>query len=323
MQEAGRKLVLAARDGELRDCKELLKLLPAIDFAEPPLTRTAFWHAAWKGHESVCRLLLEKGAAINHQDFEGRTPLHEAAYHGHAHIVKFLLENDAAIDMPDAAGETPLMRAVRGRRIEVVEILLKNGAKTNIVTPDELTSFHLAAFEGQPELAKCLFYRGSWRNRFSLQERIEAGRVRQSLADQSSLSDSQATLEGNGVAEATDAADDPVETESLEEVPTPQPEIDEEKEQDAVPSEASSPRSSCFGAFDDPLRNGEDEFAQRSIHSEDSFDNDVPEVEAKKDIVASGVESEEGETEDTRDPRARIEPESSEDGDREDAVAMD
>ncbi|CBZ51340.1 ankyrin repeat domain protein, related [Neospora caninum Liverpool] len=287
--EAGRKLVLAARDGKLRDCKELLKLLPAIDFAEPPLMRTAFWHAAWKGHEAVCRLLLEKGAAINHQDFEGRTPLHEAAHHGHAHIVKFLLENNAAIDLPDA----------------IVEILLKGGAETNFVTPDELTSFHFAAFEGSPELAKYLYYKGSWRNRFSLQERIEAERAEQLIADQSSLSAERTKPEGVVAAEATDTAGDLIEAASLEKEAIPVPEADQEKEQEAEGNgqnrtpESAATRLSSFGGFDDTLEDGNHEVAERSIHSVDSVDH-ARETEGEADEgtdfpVTGSKEAEKGE----------------------------
>ncbi|KFH07155.1 ankyrin repeat-containing protein [Toxoplasma gondii MAS] len=273
------------------------------------LMRTAFWHASWKGHEAVCRLLLEKGAAINHQDFEGRTPLHEAAHHGHAHIVKFLIENNAAIDMPDAAGETPLMRAVRGGRIEIVEILLKGGAETNLITPDELTSFHFAAFEGNPELAKYLFYKGSWRNRFSLQERIESQRAEQLIAEQPSYTGEPMKSEGAVAGEGTDAAETFFEAESLEIEVTPTPEADQGRE-DVASGQNRTPRSSAsrlssFGPFDDKVEDGNRENAERSIHSVDSGDYHARETEGEANNGTGYPGTGQGEGETERRPSSR------------------
>ena len=63
--------------------------------------RTALWHAACRGHEAVTRLLLDRGASVNHQDVRGSTALHKAAAHGHQQIAELLIERGANVDLPD------------------------------------------------------------------------------------------------------------------------------------------------------------------------------------------------------------------------------
>ena len=51
--------------------------------------------AAYKGHEDVVQLLLDRGAKPNLADHMGHTPLHWAASHGHKGVVQLLLERGA------------------------------------------------------------------------------------------------------------------------------------------------------------------------------------------------------------------------------------
>ncbi|KAI9764162.1 MAG: hypothetical protein M1840_008644 [Geoglossum simile] len=53
--------------------------------ADTPLLR-----AAEKGHETVARLLLEKGADLNAKTLDGKTALHLAAENGHVMVVRLL-----------------------------------------------------------------------------------------------------------------------------------------------------------------------------------------------------------------------------------------
>lgn len=75
--------------------------------SESQYCRTALWHAACRGHEGVARLLLDRGANVNHQDVRGSTALHEAAVHGQQQIAELLIERGASIDMPDFVGCSP------------------------------------------------------------------------------------------------------------------------------------------------------------------------------------------------------------------------
>src|SRR4051812_26634608 len=61
-------------------------------------------NAAKKGQTAEVRGLLEKGAAVDSRDKEGRTPLMLAAEHGRVDTVPLLLENGAKPDARDKEG---------------------------------------------------------------------------------------------------------------------------------------------------------------------------------------------------------------------------
>lgn len=90
--------------------------------------------AVFKGHEPLCRLLLEKGADVGTRCNYRRswTPLIYAAHNGRKDIVRLLLQNGADVNELDETGATALMRAVTSRSLEVSRFLLENGADPNI-----------------------------------------------------------------------------------------------------------------------------------------------------------------------------------------------
>jgi ankyrin repeat protein len=56
--------------------------------------------AAENGHESVVKLLLERGVEVDSKDIEyGLTPLSWAALRGHESVVKLLFEKDSVVDL--------------------------------------------------------------------------------------------------------------------------------------------------------------------------------------------------------------------------------
>jgi ankyrin repeat protein len=96
---------------------------------EPSLTR-----AANNGHETMLRLLLEKGADLNieEKDGRGRTPLEWAAVNGHEAVVKLLLEKVADTNVKDGCGRTALWWAAENGHEATVKLLLDKGDDTNI-----------------------------------------------------------------------------------------------------------------------------------------------------------------------------------------------
>src|ERR1043166_9450043 len=62
--------------------------------------------AARKGQAERITELLGKGAPVNADDKNGRTPLMLAAQHGHADVVKLLLAKGAQLDARDHQGWT-------------------------------------------------------------------------------------------------------------------------------------------------------------------------------------------------------------------------
>lgn len=119
---------------------------------------TALSWACLKGHLPVVRYLVESGAATDHADKNGRTPLDLAAFYGDSEVVsswaggynchlagahhchnalssqvQFLVDHGAMIEHVDYSGMRPLDRAVGCRNTSVVVALLKKGAKIGTI----------------------------------------------------------------------------------------------------------------------------------------------------------------------------------------------
>ena len=85
--------------------------------------------AAQGGYEDLVRLLLERGAYIEHRDNKGYTPLINAAINGHREVVRLLLDRHAKLEeQSDRTKDTALSLACSGGRYEVAELLLQRCA---------------------------------------------------------------------------------------------------------------------------------------------------------------------------------------------------
>lgn len=90
---------------------------------------TALTLAAQGGYEDLVRLLLERGAYIEHRDNKGYTPLINAAINGHREVVRLLLDRHAKLEeQSDRTKDTALSLACSGGRYEVAELLLQRCA---------------------------------------------------------------------------------------------------------------------------------------------------------------------------------------------------
>ena len=54
---------------------------------------TPLHEAAWKGHLSVCQLIVDNVDDKNPKNDNGKTPLHLASENGHSLVVQLILEN--------------------------------------------------------------------------------------------------------------------------------------------------------------------------------------------------------------------------------------
>jgi ankyrin repeat protein len=75
------------------------------------------------GHETVVRLLLEKGADVKAKTSSGWTALHLAARGGHEAVVRLLLEKGADAKAKTSSGWTALHLAARVGHEVVVRLL--------------------------------------------------------------------------------------------------------------------------------------------------------------------------------------------------------
>ncbi|MEB3177910.1 MAG: ankyrin repeat domain-containing protein, partial [Nostocaceae cyanobacterium] len=93
--------------------------------------RTLLHWAAKSANESVIKFLLDRGAKVNIQDKQGKTPLHFAAVaspYSTEDALKLLIAKGADVNVKDKNGNTPLSLAAKSQFKEVVKFLKQNGA---------------------------------------------------------------------------------------------------------------------------------------------------------------------------------------------------
>lgn len=163
--DAGRDLIIAARDGHLDTVKRLVAEGADVDVRHG---YTPLMAAARFGHVDIIQFLLTKGADVNAKgQFDNATALSYAAWNRNLELVKTLLAHGAGVDVPEAEGFTPLLAAVKGypettntpRETvrEIVRLLLAKGADPDVRnTYNQLSAIAYARMSGDQELVKIL-----------------------------------------------------------------------------------------------------------------------------------------------------------------------
>jgi|GEM_PF-6375751 len=134
------------------------------------------------GHLRMVEILIHHGAEVNPEANSKRTlnwpPLHAAVYARRFDIARFLIQHGAKIDAQDFNGYTALHHAVSARDVEMTRLLLKHGASLDTRTdfhaprasdtngdPSTFnTPLHLAVEREQPEIAALLLAHGACPN---------------------------------------------------------------------------------------------------------------------------------------------------------------
>lgn len=117
--------------------------------------------ASYFGLETVVCSLLEKGAALQSKDSNGRTALHRASANGHVGLARFLLEKGADVSQVDEDKATPLHLASRSGQESAARLLLENGADICATDKFGRTALHLAVQQGHEAVVLMLLERGS------------------------------------------------------------------------------------------------------------------------------------------------------------------
>jgi len=159
IEEDGRKLILAAREGRITfitgllstnmvDINKLSYIRWEEESEKEEYYTTPLFAAARNGHTDIVRLLLDKGAKPNIPDEYEASPLKTAAENGHKEVVKLLIDSGADPNMFDNFKYTALHDAARNGHNDVIQMLLDIGADPNISKKGGETPLHEAAREG-------------------------------------------------------------------------------------------------------------------------------------------------------------------------------
>ncbi|KAI1490258.1 hypothetical protein F5X96DRAFT_637228, partial [Biscogniauxia mediterranea] len=106
----------------------------------------------------IAKLLVEKGAKMNHTDNSNYTPLYLALEREKDQVAKVLLEAGAGVKRASITGSTPLHIASTG---EIAKLLLEKGAEINHTDNYNCTPLYLALRREKDQVAKVLLEAGA------------------------------------------------------------------------------------------------------------------------------------------------------------------
>lgn len=113
--------------------------------------------AAYQGETKICKLLLRRGASIDVEGLDKRTPIWFAARAGQTSTVHLLLKSGARIDAGAGTEEwTTLGVAALWGHLDTMRILVDYGADVNAITYAENTALTWAAQEGRCNMIRFL-----------------------------------------------------------------------------------------------------------------------------------------------------------------------
>ena len=100
--------------------------------------------------------LLDGGAMINAQDFQGATAFFFGAQYGHVQGLEILLRHGAKIDLPSFDRETAMTVAVQSNSHHAISFLLAHGASLRQYTVSGRSLLHVAAEYSDQETLRLL-----------------------------------------------------------------------------------------------------------------------------------------------------------------------
>ena len=104
--------------------------------------------------------LLENGADVEAENFDGLRPIHCAVRTGLVELVELLIQHGANVDAADVYGNSPLHDAVC-HGLNVVQLLVHHGAKVNVQNVDGKSPLYMAVDRQQSEVITFLLNAGA------------------------------------------------------------------------------------------------------------------------------------------------------------------
>ena len=152
----------ALRQGKPAEFRRLVKASPNSINARGQDGWTPLMYSALYGDVDSCRLLLDRGAAVNARNDAGGTALMYAV--DDVAKTKLLLARGGDPNLRSGEGRTALMIAVANSRcFPVVKLLLENGADAKLSLPDGRGVLGLAVNSLDPRVLQLLLDRGATR----------------------------------------------------------------------------------------------------------------------------------------------------------------
>ena len=151
----------ASENGHLRVVELLLSKGAEID-VEDKYSRTPLMLAVKNGHNDVSMHLINHGADVSKIGvFRRSTLLRYASENGHSRVVELLLSKGAEIDAEDKNHRTPLMLAVEYGHNDILMHLINHGADVSEKDGHERTSLHHASERGHLKVVEVLLSKGA------------------------------------------------------------------------------------------------------------------------------------------------------------------
>ena len=132
-----------------------------IDGGYPVEGATPLWTASTLGHVEFVKLLVSRGADVEHSTDSKSTPLRGAAFDGHCEVCDYLVQHNADIDKPNQVGQSPLTIAAAMQKTECVKLLIEKGANVNHRGHNGDTPLHVSVESGTVEIAEILVKSGA------------------------------------------------------------------------------------------------------------------------------------------------------------------
>jgi uncharacterized protein len=154
-------LMRAALRGHLEVVKLLITRGARLDHRYKEWCDSPLHEAALCGHDNVVQELIQRGMSVNDdRGFRHSTPLIKASKGGHLSTMKLLVAAGAAVSQCDENGDQALHADPR-KRTETVSFLLDSGADINAVNKAGETVLHAAAWNRSTALLEMLLDRGA------------------------------------------------------------------------------------------------------------------------------------------------------------------
>ncbi len=127
-QEMGRRLIVAAGQGDIQNVKALLSQGASVQ-AQDENGRTALIAAAYRNDLAIADLLIQAGADVNIQDKTKQSAYLIATSEGYLELLKRTLQVGADVHSLDSYYGTGLIRAADRGHVEIIQELLKTDIK--------------------------------------------------------------------------------------------------------------------------------------------------------------------------------------------------